>query len=215
MARHDGELDMSTQALVEMVQERPDVAWEAAPLLPLQGHWNEEEYLWLATRTNKLVELAKGYLEVLPMPSPKHQKIVLFLYRILFRFVEAHSLGSLLVAPVSVRLWPGQFREPDLVFMLAEHLDREEEHHWNGADLTIEVISPSNPDHDLETKRKEYAQAGITEYWIVNPNSESITVLQLEDDHYIVHGEFRRGENVTSHLLSEFVVQVDAVLDAK
>ena len=206
---------MSTQTLVELVQERPDVSWAAAPLLPLQGHWSEAEYLWLARRTNKLVELADGYLEVLSMPSPKHQKIVLFLYRILFRFVEAHTLGSLLVAPLSVRLWPGQFREPDLVFMLAQHLDQEEEDCWNGADLAIEVVSPSNPEHDIETKRKEYAQAGIAEYWIVNPNTGIITVLQLDDDHYIEYGAFGRGESATSLLLPGFVVQVDAVLDAK
>ena len=149
------------------------------------------------------------------MPSPKHQKIVLFLYRILFRFVEAHSLGSLLVAPLSVRLWPGQFREPDLIFMLAEHSDREEEDCWNGADLAIEVVSPSNPSHDIETKRKEYAQAGIAEYWIVNPDTEIITVLRLDDDHYIEYGEFRRGERAASPLLPGFVVEVDAVLDAK
>jgi Uma2 family endonuclease len=206
---------MSTQTLVELIHERPDVSWEAATLLPLQGHWSEEEYLWLAKRTNKLVELARGYLEVLPMPSPKHQKIVLFLYRILFRFVEAHSLGSLLVAPLSVRLWPGQFREPDLVFILTQHLDREEEDCWNGADLAIEVVSPSNPGHDLETKRKEYAQAGIAEYWIVNPDTEIITVLRLDDNHYIEHGQCRRGESAASLLLHGFAVQVDAVLDAK
>jgi Uma2 family endonuclease len=77
------------------------------------------------------------------------------------------------------------------------------------------VVSPSNPDHDLETKRTEYARAGIPEYWIVNPLKETITVLQLEDDAYVEHGVFKRGETATSALLEGFAVSVDATLDAK
>jgi len=182
--------------------------------LPPQGHWSESEYLWIALRTNKLVELSDGTIEVLPMPSPKHQKIVLFLYRILFSFVEARSLGLLLVAPLSLRLWPGKFREPDVLFMFTEHAGWEEQDCWNGADLVIEVVSPSNPDHDLETKRAEYALAGIPEYWIVNPENETIIVLQLKEDGYAEHGAFVRGELATSRLLEGFAVSVDAVLDA-
>jgi Uma2 family endonuclease len=206
---------MSTQTTIDMVRERPDVAWEIAPLLPAQGEWDEEDYLWLINHTNHLVEFSDGYIEVLPMPSPKHQKIVLFLYRMLFSFVEARSLGSLLVAPLSVRLWSGKFREPDLIFIFAEHADWEQEDCWNGADLVVEVVSPSKPDHDLVTKRQEYAQAGIPEYWVVNPETETIIVLRLEHDHYAEHGEFKRGETATSALLIGFMVNVDALLDTK
>jgi Uma2 family endonuclease len=206
---------MTTQTIERLVRERPDVAWEVATLLPPQGHWREAEYLWIALRTNKLVELSDGIIEVLPMPSPKHQKIVLFLYRILFSFIEARSLGLLLVAPLSVRLWPGKFREPDVLFIFAEHADWEEQDCWNGADLVIEVVSPSNPDHDLETKRAEYALASIPEYWIVNPENETIIVLQLKDGSYTEHGAFARGTVATSALLEGFAVSVDAVLDAQ
>jgi Uma2 family endonuclease len=206
---------MSIQATLAMVRERPDVPWEVATLLPAQGEWGEQEYLWVASHTNKLVELSDGYIEVLPMPSPKHQKILLFLYRLLFSFVEARSLATLLIAPLSVRLWPGKFREPDLAFIRAEHAEWEEEDCWNGADLVVEVVSPSKPDHDLVTKRQEYAQAGIPEYWIVNPEIETITVLRLEHEAYVEHGMFRRGETATSALLPDFAASVDATLDAK
>jgi len=209
------EFTMSIQTIERMVRERPDVAWEVATLLPPQGHWSEEEYLWVANRTNKLVELSDRSIEVLPIPSPKHQKIVAFLYRLLFSLVEAQSLGTVLFAPLSVRLWPGKFREPDLIFIFAEHADWEEEGCWNGADLVVEVVSPSNPDHDLETKRQEYALAGIPEYWIVNPENETITVLWLDQETYVEHGLFRRGETAHSTLLDGFATSVDAVLDAK
>ena len=49
-----------------------------------------------------------------------------------------------------------------------------------GADLVIEVVSDQGRPRDLEIKRQEYAQAGIPEYWIVDPQLEQITVLALE-----------------------------------
>jgi len=64
-------------------------------------------------------------------------------------------------------------------------------------------------------KRREYAQAHIPEYWIVNPQTELITVLHLENDRYVEHGVFKRGETATSALLEGFLVNVDAVLDAE
>ena len=63
-------------------------------------------------------------------------------------------------------------------------------------------------------KRVDYAEAGIPEYWIVNPEEESITVLTLDDDSYREHGVFRRGSAATSLLLQGFVVDVNVVLDA-
>ncbi|MBC8163970.1 MAG: Uma2 family endonuclease [Roseiflexaceae bacterium] len=64
-------------------------------------------------------------------------------------------------------------------------------------------------------KPRDYAEAGIPEYWIVHPLDETITVLTLDGDLYAEQGVFRRGETATSVLLTGFAVSVDAVLDAK
>ena len=97
-----------TQFIVEPV-------WDIAFLFPEQGQWGEEEYL--ALTTNHLVEYSHGLLEVLPMPTCAHQRLVAFLYRLLAAFVEAHGLGEIFFAPYRVQLWPGKYREPDLVFL--------------------------------------------------------------------------------------------------
>jgi len=196
------------------VASRPKLAWQVAELLPEQGQWTETQYLWVTDQTSRLVELSDGAIEVLPMPGPPHQKIVALLYRLLFAFVQARSLGTVLFAPLRVRLWPGTFREPDIVFLHADHADRETPEFWNGADLVIEVVSPSKPEHDLVTKRQEYALAGIPEYWIVNPEAQTIAVLSLAGLLYIEHGLFRRSEVASSALLEGFAVAVDEVLDA-
>ncbi|HHH42319.1 MAG TPA: Uma2 family endonuclease [Chloroflexi bacterium] len=105
-------------------------------------------------------------------------------------------------------------REPDIAVMLAEHAHRRHEQYWEVPDLVVEVVSPENRRHDLETKRREYAQAGIPEYWIVDPQEEQITVLTLEGERYTVHGTFGRGTVARSALLSGFEVAVDDVWDA-
>ena len=186
-----------------------ELTWEIAQLFPAQGHWSEEEYL--ALDTNHLIEFSQGRLEVLPMPTFSHQRLVAFLYRLLSRFVEERRLGVVMFAPLRIQLWEGKYREPDLVFMTAEHADRLGEQFWRGADLVMEVVSPDDPQRDTLTKRREYAQAGIPEYWIVDPAGASITVLTLRGREYALHGEFVAGETATSVLLDRFTVDVATV----
>ncbi len=84
-------------------------------------------------------------------------------------------------APLCVRLRSGKFREPDLLYLVDRDDPRRNNKFWVGADLVMEVVSdsPQDRERDLVTKRLEYAEAGIAESWIVDPESESITVLTL------------------------------------
>ena len=185
------------------------LTWEIARLFPTQGHWSEEEYLSLDT--NHLIEFSQGQLEVLPLPTFSHQRLVAFLYRLLLGFVEERELGVVMFAPLRIQLWSGKYREPDIVFMAAEHADRLGEQFWEGADLVMEVVSPDDPERDKVTKRREYAQAGIPEYWIVDPTDASITVLTLRGQKYALHGAFVAGESASSVLLVGFKVDVSDV----
>ncbi|MBI3272942.1 MAG: Uma2 family endonuclease [Planctomycetes bacterium] len=187
-------------------------AWDIARLFPDQGTWSEEEYLEL--KGNRLVEFSNGYVEVLAMPTTSHQRITFYLCSALATFARAAQLGTALPAPLRVRLWAGKFREPDVLFMQAEHADRIGEEYWRGADLVMEVVSDDDRRRDLDTKRREYAQAGIPEYWIVDPREARITVLRLEGETYAVVGEQARGAHAQSALLPGFGVAVDAVFDA-
>jgi Uma2 family endonuclease len=189
--------------------------WEIAQLFPAQGTWTESEYFSL--ETNRRLEFSHGFLEFLPMPTVLHQRIAAFLYDALRAFVLGSSLGEVLFTGVRVRLWPGKFREPDVLFMHAEHAGRMTEEYWEGADLVMEVVSSGDEDRrrDLMTKREEYARAGIPEYWIVDPALEQITVLTLDGQTYAVHGEFKRGELATSKLLPGFSVDVASALTPK
>lgn len=195
------------------IHTESEPAWEVARLFPDQGAWSEEEYF--ALPNDGLVEFSCGRIEVLAMPSELHQLIVACLYRMLIRFLGDSDLGTVLFAPLRVQLWPGKYREPDLVFMFKQHADRRSDRYWRGADLVMEVISPDDPLRDTVTKRREYAEAGIPEYWLIDPRAETVTVFALEESGppYHIAGEYRRGEQAESRLLRGFALDVTALFD--
>jgi Uma2 family endonuclease len=193
-------------------RQEPGPAWQIAQLFPDQGDLSESDYLFLTERTNRLAEFTDGQIEVLPMPTTAHQRIVRYLIGLLMAF--AGDRGEVLFAPLRVRLRAGKFREPDVVFMLSEHSDRIGDRFWDGADLVMEIVSEDDPERDLEIKRREYAEAGIPEYWIVDPRKKAITVLKLQNQQYVSHSEGMNTGDVQSALLSGFSIDVAAVLAA-
>ena len=76
------------------------------------------------------------------------------------------------------------------------------------------LFRSEKPERDLVDKRGDYADGRVPEYWIVNPQTETITVLQLQGDVYQEAGTYRRGESAASTLLAGFSVAVAAVFDA-
>lgn len=189
--------------------------WEIASLFPMQGAWSEEEYLRLDA--GRLVEFDNGKLEVLEMPTELHQAIAFFICLQIRNFItQSDALsGVCFIAPLRVKLWEGKYREPDVLFMLERHRDRRTSRFWNGADFVVEIISDDDPNRDLLDKRSDYARAGITEYWIVDPRDRSVLVLALCDGgpEYVELGRFSDGQSATSGLLSGFAVDVTEVFD--
>ena len=194
---------MTAQAEVNALVE------EALP----QGGWGDDDYLWLTDHGRRLVEFTDGYLEVLPMPSREHQRIVAFLYTMLHGYLRRTG-GEVLFAPLRLRIRAGKFREPDLVLLRDSEDVRSGERFWTGADLVVEVVSPDDPGRDFAQKRGDYAEAAIPEYWIVEPGSETITVLTLGGGAYVERGVFEREAHASSQILDGFSVAVDAVLQA-
>ncbi|MCY3022333.1 MAG: Uma2 family endonuclease [Planctomycetota bacterium] len=188
--------------------------WELARVFPGQGYWTEEEYLELDRTGNMLVELTDGYVEVLPMPTWEHQKIVLWFAGALLAFIGPRKLGEAVCAPVPTRLRKNKWREPDIIFVLKEHVPQGG--YPDHADLAVEVVSEDakSRQRDYRDKRKDYAVHGVSEYWIVDPQAEQITVLTLKAGRYVERGVFKKGTMASSALLKGFEVSVDAVFAA-
>ena len=167
----------------------------------LQGTWTVEQYVRLTDHASRLLEFTDGELELLPMPTDKHQAISKFLLLVLNAFLDPRG-GTVFYSPLRLQIREGKFREPDLMLLLDANDPRRQNAYWLGADMVIEIVSADDPERDTVVKRADYAEGSVSEYWIVNPTDETVTVLSLagaeEGGEYVTHAVFRRGEAATS-----------------
>jgi Uma2 family endonuclease len=124
--------------------------------------------------------------EVIPMSpaSKQHQRLADFLTALLKFFTEAHSLGEVYSAPFQMKTGPElPGREPDVLFVSREHLDRLQPTHLSGpADLAVEIVSPDSRGRDRGDKYYEYEQGGVREYWLIDPIRRHAELYRLGHD---------------------------------
>jgi Uma2 family endonuclease len=139
---------------------------------PKNNRMSYEEFLAWADE-DTLAEWVDG--DVIPfMPVKiKHQRISNRLFHLIEQFIKLFKLGEVWSAPTEMRLRSGQsIRQPDIFFVLQANLHRFKEDWLDGpADLVIEIISTESVQRDRRDKFREFEQAGITEYWIIDPRS--------------------------------------------
>ena len=190
---------------------RGEPAWALATLFPAQGAWSEDDFFQM--EAEHFIELVDGCIEVLPMPTWLHQRIVLWLARQMGDWSTTHRLGEVLIAPLPLKLFPGTIREPDILLAERTASGAVPARYPSTALLVCEVVSEGGEarTRDLVDKRRDYARAGIAEYWIVDPAEKIITVLVLDGTEYREHGRFAAGQTATSLIMEEFAVETDAV----
>jgi Uma2 family endonuclease len=180
-----------------MSQAATKMTYEQYCLLPADG---------------KQYEVIDGELFMTPAPRTRHQKIVVRLTEELSRFVRENGLGEVFVAPTDVLLEPHTVVQPDVLFIRKERLAIVKEDAIEGApDLVVEVLSPSTFYKDLRKKMTAYAQFGVQEYWIVDPETESIEICARRDEKLQLVRRFSSGESVESALLPGFRLAVKDV----
>jgi len=125
-------------------------------------------------------ELIDGEHVVTPSPNTGHQEISIRLFRALDSHVEQHRMGQVLYAPFDVKFSPFTVLVPDLVYFTAERYARvvNEKHATAAPDLVVEILSPGTRRRDRGRKRAVYEREGAQEYWIVDPEAQSITALR-------------------------------------
>ena len=188
-------------------------AWEVTRFFPTQGQWSESDFF--RVHTNQMAELVDGRLEILPMPNWLHQLIVDFLLTEIKKHLQSHDVGGVvLFAPLPAKLFAGTIREPDLLYVRRENIPRDLCSYPEKIDLAMEVVSEGLEarKRDYVDKRLDYAKAGISEYWIVDPEQSMVTVLALDGHQYRVSQECRSGETARSLLLNGLTINIDSIL---
>jgi Uma2 family endonuclease len=124
-------------------------------------------------------ELIDGEHYVSPSPTTRHQIVLGNLFWVLEGFVRQQGQGRVLFAPVDVFLSESDILVPDLVYVSNKRLARVEKPYIRGApDLVVEVLSPSTRKRDVGVKRRCYEEFGVAEYWIVDPELETVEVFR-------------------------------------
>jgi Uma2 family endonuclease len=184
-----------------MIAERPPVKF------------TYEDYL-LIPEDGKRHEIIDGEEYVAPAPNTRHQRLVGRLFFYLTAYLQNADLGEVFVAPIDVILSDVDVVQPDVLFVAKAHADRVGEHGLTGApDLIVEVLSEGNRRHDEVRKRKLYERCGVAEYWIVDPELETVKVYRMTDRGYVRAAEWSReaGDVVASPMLPGFTLALDAL----
>ncbi|MGH9341095.1 MAG: Uma2 family endonuclease [Acidobacteriota bacterium] len=161
---------------------------------------------------DKRYELIDGDLLMTPAPRPYHQIVAKRIEAALDSFVEERGLGLILYAPCDIYLSRYDVVQPDILFIAKDRLGIVQEKYIRGApDLVVEVLSPSDPERDRETKRKLYARYGVREYWIADPDVKSIEVMHREQTEWKAIQTFSRADRLVSPLLPDFQLDLSLV----
>jgi len=173
---------------------------------------------YLTWRFKERVELIKGKLfKMSPAPNRRHQMMVGEIYGHFWTFLKKHKC-EVFVAPFDVRLPVPKNSDkdytvvqPDITVVCDE--SKLDEQGCNGApDLVVEVLSPGNTQKEMRDKFEVYQNSGVREYWLVDPQRESILIYGLnEDGKYIAGHPYVTGMKVESNVLPGFVLDTSEI----
>ncbi len=174
-----------------------------------------EDYL-LFPEDGRRHELIGGEHYVTPSPNRKHQTILANLHRILGNYVHERRMGELFFAPFDTIFSDLDVVQPDMLFVSAQRLSIVTDKNIQGApDLVVEVLSETTRRADEITKRKLYEQYGVGEYWVVDPELETIKIYRASDQGYVRAAELSRetGATLTSPLFPGLKLRLDEVFE--
>jgi Uma2 family endonuclease len=157
------------------------------PLLKEEEFYTYADYLrW---NDGERYELIDGEAYMMSTPSRLHQEISRELLGALWDFLRGKPC-KVYGAPFSVRLAPAEDQsddtvvEPDIVVVCDS--SKLDDRGCNGApDLVIEILSPSTIRYDRIIKFQKYREAGVREYWIVDPEEKILTAFVLKNGEYV------------------------------
>ncbi|HYG73558.1 MAG TPA: Uma2 family endonuclease [Planctomycetota bacterium] len=170
-----------------------------------------EEYQALP-ETGPRYQLVDGDLIMSPAPSFRHQDILAELSFLLGSHVRSSGLGKLLFAPLDVILSDEDVFQPDIVYISNARRSIIVPEGLRGTpDLCVEILSPSNKNLDLKTKRLLYARFGLPELWIVDPDANTAQVFRLQEDPNQPIGTYSQNETLTSPSFPGFSLELAKV----
>jgi Uma2 family endonuclease len=159
-------------------------------------------------------EIIDGEHYVTPSPNTKHQRVATNLTVALGSYLKPHPTGEVFVAPFDVVFSDLDVVEPDLLYISRERWQILTEKHVRGApDLAVEILSPGTRKTDEGKKRQLYERFGVGEYWVIDPERDTIKIYRRVEGAFVRVAELaaEAGDTLTTPLLPGFAVSLSEV----
>jgi Uma2 family endonuclease len=167
---------------------------------------------YMTTPDDKRYQLLDGELILAPSPTDKHQAVVGELFVALHQFITQNNLGRVRVSPYDVVLSNYDVAQPDILFVSNERSDIIVGPNIRGApDLVVEILSPSTSRYDRGYKRALYSRHGVREYWLVDPDNETVEVLAESNEGLTLVATYHKGATLTSPLLEGLAIDLEQI----
>ena len=182
---------------------------ETQPTVVSSSKVTWEEFLAQADE-DTWAEWVNGEIRVMSPASNRHQDLVGFLSALMRFWAETFHLGVVRAEPFLVRLpEPLPARAPDILFVATPHLHRLQPNYLDGPpDIAVEVISPDSRIRDRGEKFYEYEQAGVGEYWLIDPDRKQSEFYRLGEDGIYRLVPLEEGGVFRSEVLEGFWLEV-------
>jgi Uma2 family endonuclease len=175
-----------------------------------------QDYL-LFPDDGKRHELIDGEHFVMPTPNRKHQAIAMNLGGMIWSYLQSHPVGRVFAAPFDVIFSDFDVVEPDLLYLSRERMAEIETSPWvRGApNLVVEILSDSTRKRDETIKRRLYDRFGVTEYWVVDPELDTIKIYRRAGEQYARVAELalENGDRLTSPLLPDLDLPLSKIFE--
>ncbi len=153
--------------------------------------------VWETLPEGTLCQLINNKLVMSPAPKDLHQVVLFDIAFAIKTFLNKKKSGELRIAPYDVYFSEKNILQPDILFIKNAKLNKIESKGLIGApDVVIEILSYNTAQWDYEEKKFVYEKFGVQEYFIVDPNSKSVSAFYLED------AEYEEQESTTGEIKS-------------
>lgn len=159
-----------------------------------------------------LTEIINGEKRVAPSPFGFHQKTIYKIARLIQDYLDKNPIGELYLSPLDVIFEENVNRlQPDLIFIKNENLGIVQDWIRGVPDLLVEVVSKGTHTRDTVDKKDIYEKYGVSEYWLVYPETKTLEVFTLVHENYEILFSSDEPKTAYSKVLKDFIFSADSI----
>ena len=158
-------------------------------------------------------QLIQSKLIYMPSPTTVHQKISMKLSFEVFNYLKNKDLGEVLTAPMDVHFDDQNIYQPDLLFVRKNRANIIQQFVHGAPDWVVEILSKRTEAKDRQEKKMTYQKYGVQEYWLINPDNQTIEVFVLKNQILESQGIFTKTDEIQSVVIDGFRLSLTSIFD--